>query len=106
MAFIKREHKNNENGFVTDIESVTKPNIISDNEKFNIKSKTYLEDAIDTLNILDKKGIDIYDESRYGGMYLNGKNKSEIKNIEKIFIPDNNIYDEKTQNIDFASIFS
>jgi hypothetical protein len=40
--------------------------------KFNdIEIKTFKDEVIEVLNILDKNGVDIYDSSRYGGMYLN-----------------------------------
>lgn len=40
----------------------------------------YRQEAIHTLNLLEKKGINIYDETRTPGMYLNG-NKSPSKKI-------------------------
>lgn len=43
--------------------------------KYNIgEIKTFRDQAIQVLNILEAKGIDIYDETRTPGMYLRSKN--------------------------------
>jgi len=40
--------------------------------------ETYKEKCIEVLNILDKKGINIYDPNNYGGMYLKRRNSTNI----------------------------
>lgn len=44
----------------------------TDSPMFENKPKftTYKEEAIEAIKYLKSQGIDIYDESRYGGMYL------------------------------------
>lgn len=42
----------------------------------HIEIKTFKDEVIETLNILEKSGVDIYAEGRYGGMYLKRKDKS------------------------------
>lgn len=51
-----------------------------DNLKY--KDKTYLQMTIDTLNILESQGIDIYDPNRKPGMYQRGK--KGIEDVQKI----------------------
>ena len=77
----------------------------------NIEIKTYKQEAIEVLNILEQSGVDIYDPNRKGGMYLKRKDKSgsvplalkekfgTIKNpiTEENTIPDNlkNFFNKK-----------
>lgn len=44
--------------------------------------KTWREEACFVLDLLEKQGINIYEEGRYGGMYLN-QNKGE--KFKKLF---------------------
>ena len=43
--------------------------------------KTYREEACYVLNLLEKQGINIYEEGRYGGMYLNNRSGGRISHI-------------------------
>jgi hypothetical protein len=64
----------------------TKPETEKVNSSYEVDFKTYEEQAIAVLNILEKQGVDIYDDSRYGGMYLKnskGKIASRIKETFK-----------------------
>ena len=76
MAFKKRDNQNILNNTEND------NNIIEENIKFsnNEEVKNYREDAIRTIEILEKKGINIYDENRYAGMYL----KKEITDFHRL----------------------
>lgn len=72
--------------------SLIKDNLEEKSDK-KIVHKTFLEQSITVLNILEQKhGIYIYNENRYPGMYLNpGKQNSEsainfLKNNKKIVI--------------------
>lgn len=49
--------------------------------------KTFKDQAIHVLNILEKDGINIYDETNYGGMYL--KTKNSDRKLSKIFKKEN-----------------
>lgn len=40
-----------------------------------VEKKTYRDETIEVLNILEQHGTNIYDNKRYGGMYLNKKDK-------------------------------
>ena len=56
--------------------------IINDNiAKSPQELKTYKDEAIMILNILEKQNIDIYDPNNKPGMYLNRKNKSNIPTV-------------------------
>lgn len=46
-----------------------------------LEFKTYREEAIYVLNLLEKQGIDIYEEGRYGGMYLNRHTGGKFNHI-------------------------
>ena len=65
-----------------------------------IEIKRYEEMTIEVLNILDKKGINIYDANRTPGMYLNKKNKSRVtvKNIINRLSDDNNSNEGLSEN--------
>lgn len=59
-------------------ESSTKP------KPYNLPDKkTFRDQAIEVLNILDKKGINIYDETRTPGMYLRGAKTKPSNNLIK-----------------------
>lgn len=71
--------------------SNTKPKVTKKEEsektspKFgNIDVKTYAEEVIEVLEILEEKGIDLYDPNRYGGMYLKN-HKNPNANVAQIF---------------------
>ncbi len=57
--------------------------------------KTFKEQAIEVINILKSKGIDIYDPNRTPGMYLKN-HKGSNKNIIK-FLGGNNNQNQQTQ---------
>ena len=80
MAFKKRDNQNILNNTEND------NNIIEENIKFsnNEEVKNYREDAIRTIEILEKKGINIYEENRYAGMYLKKIRFSERKKMEVV----------------------
>lgn len=48
------------------------------------KTKTWADEVVEVLGILESKGINIYDENRRGGMYLKGKKTSEVS-VANIF---------------------
>ena len=105
MAFKKRDNQN----ILNNTEN-NSSNIIDESTKFsnNEEVKNYREDAIRTIEILEKKGINIYDENRYAGMYL----KKEITNfnrLDKIFGTEevgDSSENLSNQNINFDKIFS
>lgn len=106
MAFKKRDNQNILNNTEND-----NNNIIDENEtKFqnNEEVKNYREDAIRTIEILEKKGINIYDENRYAGMYLK-KEITDFHRLDKIFGTEENGGSSENlsnQNINFDKIFS
>ena len=102
MAFIKRDNQDNIDKNLE--ESKQK---VNDSTKFKHNPeeiKNYREDAIRTLNILEEKGINIYDESRYGGMYLR-QNQTNERKLDKIFNTNSEKEETKQENIDFNKIF-
>lgn len=102
MAFIKRDNQDNIDKNLE--ESKQK---VDDSTKFKHNPeeiKNYREDAIRTLNILEEKGINIYDESRYGGMYLR-QNQTNERKLDKIFNTTEEKELTKRENIDFNKIF-
>ena len=54
-----------------------KPN----NKPVNKEFKTYREEACYVLDLLEKQGVNIYEEGRYGGMYLNRHSGAKISHI-------------------------
>lgn len=44
------------------------------------KKKFYTEQSKHVLNIMEQQGIDFYDDSRYGGMYLKSKTEQRQNN--------------------------
>lgn len=107
MAFISRK---NIESIKTDIAiSKNESKVIRNSEsiqsdiKNQVKAKTYLEMTIETLNILESKGINIYDKNRFGGMYLanSNKNKYQINSLKSKLI--NNKEKEKN-NINSANV--
>lgn len=107
MAFKKRDNQN----ILNNTENDNSNNIIDENEtKFqnNEEVKNYREDAIRTIEILEKKGINIYDENRYAGMYLK-KEITDFHRLDKIFGTEENGGSSENlsnQNINFDKIFS
>lgn len=104
MAFKKRDNQN----ILNNTENYN--NIIEENIKFsnNEEVKNYREDAIRTIEILEKKGINIYDENRYAGMYLK-KEITDFHRLDKIFGTEENGGSSENlsnQNINFDKIFS
>lgn len=48
------------------------------------EAASFREQAKNVLDILEKTGVDFYDENRSGGMYLNNRKKSSIfKTVNK-----------------------
>lgn len=85
----------------------TEPIQITDSKQY---FKSYKDEAIWAINLLEQQGINIYDPNRHGGMYL--KKKTDSKNIGSIFseksqpqttTSENN---QKTVTNDFKSFFS
>lgn len=105
MAFKKRDNQNILNNTENDNE-----NVINETTKFSNDEevKNYREDAIRTIEILEKKGINIYDENRYAGMYLK-KEITDFHRLDKIFGTEENGGSSENlsnQNINFDKIFS
>ena len=91
MGFVPRKNKN----INTDLD-VNVVNYLEQNKKVEISSfdeteTNWKQQAIKVLNILEKDGINIYDENRTPGMYLKNNNN---KNISPKII---NILGENTQ---------
>ncbi len=63
--------------------------------------KTYKDEAILVLNLLEKEGINIYDENNYPGMYLRGnKQKTLSENLKAKFTQSsNNNNNDNSQNL-------
>lgn len=66
-----KRNKNIDNVEVVNIQEKEIKPLFSD-----IEIKTYKQEAIEVLNILEQNGINIYDPNRTGGMYLKRKDKS------------------------------
>ena len=67
----------------------------------DIQIKTFKEEAIEILNILDSQGVNIYDETNYPGMYLkqkSGKNSkfSKLFSNQEVVKPENNQEKQKS----------
>lgn len=85
----------------------------NDNNKNKLKhsipeKKSFLDQAIEVLNILDSKGINIYDKNRTPGMYLNKGKNPENKNLINILsLSEQNNHQQEQRNpkniIDFLS---
>ena len=108
MAFKKRDNQN----ILNNTENNDNTNIIDKNETIKFSNdeevKNYREDAIRTIEILEKKGINIYDENRYAGMYLK-KDITDSNRLDKIFGTEENGSSSENlsnQNINFDKIFS
>lgn len=93
MAFVKR----NKNNGIETVDEVGSEVNTSKNPKNNFipEKKTFREQAIDVINILESKGIDIYDTNRTPGMYLKGRN-SASKNLIN-FLGGNNTQNQQNQ---------
>lgn len=70
-------NKNESNSLGDNRESVVS-NAVINNPYNNEQIKSFKEQAIKVLNILDSEGINIYDNNRFGGMYLKGNKKKFI----------------------------
>lgn len=80
MAFVPR---NKDNGIERVADAGLSENTSKKQTNYIIPDeKSFKEQAIKVLNILESKGINIYDENRTPGMYL--KRDSEISNNKKI----------------------
>ncbi len=62
-----------------------------------IEFKTYREEACYVLDLLEKQGVNIYEEGRYGGMYLNRHSGGKFNHI--FSNTKNNKKQENTQQI-------
>jgi len=93
MAFKPR----NKNNGIETVEEVGPEINTSKNSKKLIfpERKNWKDQAIEIINILDSKGINIYDENRTPGMYLKTKQDNN-RNILK-FLGSNNNKDQQTQ---------
>lgn len=105
MAFKKRDNQN----ILNNTEN-NSSNIIDESTKFsnNEEVKNYRENAIRTIEILENKGINIYDENRYAGMYLK-KEITDFNRLDKIFGTEevgDSSENLSNQNINFDKIFS
>lgn len=86
MAFKNRENQNsNEKVNSTPTKQQTiDVNSIKSYDKETQTKLHFLEEAKEVINILEEKGIDIYSEDNYPGMYLKGNKKQQSpKNINK-----------------------
>lgn len=65
------------------IQQQNKPSkqLSSNNNKKYPEFKTYHEEACYVLDLLEKQGINIYEEGRYGGMYLNNHSSGKVSQI-------------------------
>ena len=68
----------------------------------NIETKTYKDEVIEVLNILESQGIDIYDSENYPGMYLknNSKVPQKLKTVFTRASSSNEASVEEKQNLD------
>lgn len=89
MAFVNRRNKNirssdRKNGIEVETKSVTNHSEGAKNKSQRAKSfeeiKTYKDQAIAVLDILEQNGIDIYDPNRTPGMYLKRDKNNAIVN--------------------------
>jgi len=85
MAFKKRQKKIIENNKTSE-QPKTQEQLILDNKKIKTQqeklAESYLQQAITVLNILEEQGVNIYDENRFGGMYLR-QNRSKVSRFVK-----------------------
>lgn len=66
---------------------------------FAVKNKTWKEEAIEVLNLLDNQGIDIYSSENYGGMYLKQPgNQTSHSTVKAIFSSKTNSINKKVEN--------
>lgn len=88
MAFVPRKNKivfeDSSIDKSSESKTLRKSQINSEELIDNLKyrDKTYLQMTIETLNILESQGIDIYDPNRKPGMYQRGK--KGIEDVQKI----------------------
>lgn len=93
MGLIPRKKNNG----IETVDEVGSEVSTSKNPKNNFipEKKTFREQAIEVINILESKGIDIYDKNRTPGMYLKQQNKAN-KNLIK-FLGGNNNQNQQNQ---------
>jgi len=78
----------------TDIESVSHSTILDE-----IELKSYRDESILILNMLDKSGVNIYDVNNYPGMYLKTKKQNRLsENLKSKFIESNKNINKKIDN--------
>lgn len=68
----------------------------------NIELKTFRDEALEVLDLLDNGGINIYDENNYPGMYLKTKTNTNRK-IKSLFTDTPTVVDNsenKSENKD------
>jgi len=76
-------------------ETISHSTILDEN-----KIKTYKDESIFVLNLLDKQGINIYDENNTPGMYLKRKKQDKISEILKLkFIESNKNINKETKEV-------
>lgn len=82
----KKIHGKNVDGIlIEDVEGIVHPDF-----------KTYQEESAYVVKLLKAQGTDIYDENRFGGMYLKSRNSE--RQISKFFSSSTNIDKETNQN--------
>lgn len=74
--------------------NVTEPPIFT---KSDIKS--FRDQSCEVLNILESKGINIYADGRYGGMYLRQNNEKMTNPVKKYFKSKSNEPKENNENL-------
>lgn len=95
MARVKRRKKNSEDNKVNHEDLILKH---IRERKFGYEEiKTYAEEVVEVLGILESKGIDIYAKGRYGGMHLKKAKNQETQKHTLL----NNIFqnNKKTKTI-------
>lgn len=80
MAFVNKKRRTEK--VVTKKEVVTENSEITTN-KFVVETMSWEDHAKLILNTLEKSGVDLYDETRTPGMYLN-TTENKVNKIQKI----------------------
>lgn len=101
---IKKRVKNNDDNKIGVINNSKDNELNNTPIKYNfsdIEIKTFEEKTIEVLNELEKSGVNIYDENRYGGMYLKRNNSNNISpHLVEKFKQSNQTNQEKSINTD------
>lgn len=66
---------------------------------------TYHEEACYVLDLLESKGVNIYDESRYGGMYLKHSGQAKLGHVFERQNTENFESEQKIDNNSLAALF-